>query len=94
MTPSSSQLDHTSCAAIQATPGVTCRAACIAIAGPVKAGATEVHLTNYRGGPEERLIKLSDLPPALCPVGATVFINDLESTAEGVIALSQVCCLC
>ena len=62
----------------------SCSGAAFALAGPIKDGVCI--LTNWAGEPELRTIALDKLPPKLCPRGKTIFLNDLEAGAYGVIA--------
>ena len=62
----------------------SCSGAAFALAGPIKDGVCV--LTNWAGEPELRTIALDNLPPKLCPRGKTIFLNDLEAGAYGVIA--------
>ena len=72
-------------AAITAQAGdFSCSGAAFAIAGPIKDGVCI--LTNWAGDVELRTITLDCLPQKLCPRGKTVFLNDLEAGAYGVIA--------
>ena len=64
-----------------------CCAAALAIAGPIKNGVCT--LTNWPGDPEARTIRVTDLPSEICPHDKTVFLNDLEAGAYGVIAADE-----
>lgn len=61
--------------------------AAFALAGPIKDGACL--LTNWPGNPEVRTIRISDLPEDICPHARTVFLNDLEAGAYGVLAADE-----
>jgi len=60
--------------------------ACLAVAGPVSDQGSTVNITNFVG--ETKLTK-TDLPKNLFPSGRTVFLNDLASLAEGILALNH-----
>ncbi|OHT02149.1 putative glucokinase 2 [Tritrichomonas foetus] len=60
------------------------KGAALALAGPIKDGVCL--LTNWPGEPQDRTIKIVDLPNEICPHDKTVFLNDLEAGAYGVIA--------
>lgn len=61
--------------------------AAFAIAGPINNGVCT--LTNWPGEPEVRTIRINDLPEKLCPHDRTIFLNDLEAGAYGVVAAEE-----
>lgn len=61
--------------------------AAFAIAGPINNGVCT--LTNWPGEPEVRTIRISDLPEKICPHDKTIFLNDLEAGAYGVVAAEE-----
>jgi len=62
----------------------------MAIAGPVTEFGTVGELTNYESTtPEERLLRVKDLPSNIFPHATTRFVNDLESCCYGVLALDN-----
>lgn len=65
-------------------PGCECRGSSIALAGPINRDA--VVLTNWPGPLRERTLRIGDLPPGIFPKGRTLFLNDLEAGAYGIIA--------
>ena len=58
--------------------------AAIAVAGPIK--NDKVVITNWPGNPELRTFSLDNLPQKLFPKEKTLFMNDLEAGAYGIIA--------
>lgn len=62
-------------------------ACAFAIAGPINNGVCT--LTNWPGEPEARTIRVNDLPQELCPHDKTIFLNDLEAGAYGVVAADE-----
>lgn len=64
-----------------------CRGAAIAVAGPIKDNT--VVFTNWPGKIENRTVSLSQLPRSLFPAGHSLFLNDLEAGAYGVIAAEE-----
>lgn len=61
--------------------------AAIAVAGPIKNG--KVILTNWPGNPDTRTLTLKNLPQKLFPAEKTVFLNDLEAGAYGIISADE-----
>lgn len=68
-------------------PKFVCRGAAIAVAGPIKEGT--VVMTNWAGEPSNRTLSLSQLPASLFPRGRSLFLNDLEAGAYGIIAMNK-----
>lgn len=66
---------------------VKCMGASMAVAGPIKDGT--VVMTNWLGKPSVRTLSLKQLPKDLFPHGKSIFLNDLEAGAYGVIAANQ-----
>lgn len=59
----------------------------MAVAGPIKDG--EVVMTNWTGDPSVRTLSLSQLPGDLFPPKKSVFLNDLEAGAYGIVAADK-----
>ena len=68
-------------------PGAQCKGAAIAVAGPISNNT--VTFTNWPGKPSLRTVSLNQLPRTLFPIGHSLFLNDLEAGAYGVIAAEQ-----
>lgn len=68
-------------------PTVESHGAAIAVAGPIKNGT--VVLTNWPGSPELRTLSLSHLPQLIFPQNKSVFLNDLEAGAYGIVAADE-----
>lgn len=59
----------------------------IAVAGPIKNGT--VILTNWPGEAKLRTLSLDHLPQKLFPRNKSVFLNDLEAGAYGIVAADE-----
>jgi len=68
-------------------PGFQCKGSSIAVAGPISNNS--VILTNWPGKASQRTLSLSMLPKTLFPQGKSLFLNDLEAGAYGVIAAEK-----
>eukprot|EP01063_Lacrimia_lanifica_P023172 TRINITY_DN3065_c1_g2_i1.p1 TRINITY_DN3065_c1_g2~~TRINITY_DN3065_c1_g2_i1.p1 ORF type:complete len:371 (+),score=125.34 TRINITY_DN3065_c1_g2_i1:60-1172(+) len=67
---------------------VTVVGAAVAGPGPRNAAGTQLGpFSNYTA--ECRVLNMADLPKRLFPAGKTAFMNDLESAAYGIAAVSQ-----
>ena len=64
-------------------PNFETASAVLAVAGPITNG--RVILTNWSGEVESRTLVADELPLILFPRGKTVFLNDLEAGAYGII---------
>ena len=69
------------------SPSFQCKGSSIAVAGPISNNS--VILTNWPGKPSVRTLSLSMLPKTLFPVNKSLFLNDLEAGAYGVIAADK-----
>ena len=67
-------------------PFVT-RAAALAVAGPISNGRCV--LTNWIGDNDARTLVADELPDVIFPRGKTLFLNDLEAGAYGIIAAEE-----
>lgn len=65
-------------------PDFETKGAVLAVAGPISNGS--VVLTNWPGEVSVRTLTISKLPQRICPQGRTLFLNDLEAGAYGIIA--------
>ena len=65
-------------------PAFVSKAGALAVAGPISNG--KVVLTNWIGPPADRTLVLDELPEVIFPKGKTLFLNDLEAGAYGIIA--------
>ncbi|OHT04429.1 putative glucokinase 2 [Tritrichomonas foetus] len=68
-------------------PSFVCKSAALAVAGPISNG--RVVLTNWAGEPESRTLVADELPEIIFPRGKTLFLNDLEAGAYGIIAAQE-----
>ena len=68
-------------------PGAKCRGAAYAVAGPISNNT--VTFTNWPGKKSLRTVSLNQLPEGVAPRGHSLFFNDLEAGAYGVIAAEQ-----
>jgi glucokinase len=68
-------------------PGAECMGSAIAVAGPISNNT--VTFTNWPGKAELRTVSLEQLPRQLFPTGRSLFLNDLEAGAYGVIATEK-----
>jgi glucokinase len=68
-------------------PGFESKGAAIAVAGPISNG--QAIITNWPGDVSTRTVNVSDLPQRLFPEPSTVFLNDLEAGAYGVLAVGE-----
>ena len=59
----------------------------MAVAGPINDG--EVVMTNWLGKPAARTLSLAQLPKDLFPEKKSVFLNDLEAGAYGIVAADK-----
>ena len=71
----------------QVAPGAVCKGSAFAVAGPITNNT--VTFTNWPGKPSLRTVSLSQFPRALAPTGKSLFFNDLEAGAYGVIAAEE-----
>jgi glucokinase len=65
--------------------GVFPASCAIAVAGPPEADRKSVVITNW---PEDNTFTIPLLPPSLCPHAKTWFVNDLEASCYGMLALN------
>lgn len=68
--------------------GFESKGASIALAGPINKDT--VVLTNWPGSLKDRTLRMKDLPKAIFPEGKTLFLNDLEAGAYGIIAAKNI----
>ncbi|KAK8896264.1 hypothetical protein M9Y10_014161 [Tritrichomonas musculus] len=68
-------------------PPFVSKGAALAVAGPISNGRAV--LTNWIGDASARTLVADELPELLFPRGKTVFLNDLEAGAYGIIAAEQ-----
>ena len=62
-------------------------ASVLAVAGPVSKVGDMVNVTNYQGSESEKDLNVEELPESLFPKGKTQFVNDLQGTCYGIVAL-------
>lgn len=77
-------LKHIEHAASQVIPDFQVKASAMAVAGPID--NKTVVMTNWKGSPEVRTLSLTSLPSKLFPRDKSVFLNDLQAGAYGIIA--------
>ena len=62
--------------------------AALAGAGRILKRGEVIDITNFKGGPEHRLLSRAELPQLLFPLQQTVFLNDLQAASYGVLSLA------
>ena len=68
-------------------PGAECKGSAFAVAGPISNNT--VTFTNWPGKPSLRTVSLSQFPKGVAPAGRSLFFNDLEAGAYGILAAEK-----
>lgn len=63
--------------------------AAIAGAGRILQLGSVLDITNFKGGPEHRILARAELPQLLFPQHSTVFLNDLQAASYGVLSIAE-----